>query len=164
MYDNIYELNVVENSGEERFRKTSYFIFAICLVLILIFLGIKFIGVMRGETLDNVVRFDESFTYKTSLSDGDNLANVYRSSETLEKTKNIILNKASINYKTKDIETGTMVLMNDKEFCIIYTGTLGEVLIQVSSRKYDINAGIYDSSKEVSNYYETIYYTVVNEE
>ena len=164
MYDNIYELNVVENSGEERFRKTSYFIFAICLVLILIFLGIKFIGVMRGETLDNVVRFDESFTYKTSLSDGDNLANVYRSSETLEKTKNIILNKASVNYKTKDIETGTMVLMNDKEFCIIYTGTLGEVLIQVSSRKYDINAGIYDSSKEVSNYYETIYYTVVNEE
>ncbi|MEO2508372.1 hypothetical protein ABHA01_11300 [Clostridium paraputrificum] len=164
MYDNIYELNVVENSDEERFRKTSYSIFAICLVLILIFLGIKFIGVMRGETLDNVVRFDESFTYKTSLSDGDNLANVYRSSETLEKTKNIILNKASVNYKTKDIETGTMVLMNDKEFCIIYTGTLGEVLIQVSSRKYDINAGIYDSSKEVSNYYETIYYTVVNEE
>lgn len=164
MYDNIYELNVVENSDEERFRKTSYSIFAICLVLILIFLGIKFIGVMRGETLDNVVRFDESFTYKTSLSDGDNLANVYRSSETLEKTKNIILNKASVNYKTKDIETGTMVLMNDKEFCIIYTGTLGELLIQVSSRKYDINAGIYDSSKEVSNYYETIYYTVVNEE
>ena len=154
MYDNIYELNVVENSGEERFRKTSYFIFAICLVLILIFLGIKFIGVMRGETLDNVVRFDESFTYKTSLSDGDNLANVYRSSEILEKTKDIILNKASVNYKTKDIETGTIVLMNDKEFCIIYTGTLGEVLIQVSSRKYDINAGIYDS----------IYYTVVNEE
>lgn len=164
MYDNIYELNVVENSDEERFRKTSYSIFAICLVLILIFLGIKFIGVMRGETLDNVVRFDESFTYKTSLSDGDNLANVYRSSETLEKTKNIILNKASVNYKTKDIETGTMVLMNDKEFGIIYTGTLGELLIQVSSRKYDINAGIYDSSKEVSNYYETIYYTVVNEE
>ena len=164
MYDNIYELNVVENSGEERFRKTLYFIFAICLVLILIFLGIKFIGVMRGETLDNVVRFDESFTYKTSLSDGDNLANVYRSSEILEKTKDIILNKASVNYKTKDIETGTIVLMNDKEFCIIYTGTLGEVLIQVSSRKYDINAGIYDSSKEVSNYYETIYYTVVNEE
>ena len=164
MYDNIYELNVVENSDEERFRKTSYSIFTICLVLILVFLGIKFIGVMRGETLDNVVRFDESFTYKTSLSDGDNLANVYRSSEILEKTKDIILNKASVNYKTKDIETGTIVLMNDKEFCIIYTGTLGEVLIQVSSRKYDINAGIYDSSKEVSNYYETIYYTVVNEE
>ena len=31
MYDNIYELNVVENSDEERFRKTSYSIFAICI-------------------------------------------------------------------------------------------------------------------------------------
>ena len=153
MYDNIYELNVVENSDEERFRKTSYSIFAICLVLILVFLGVKFIGVMSGETLDNVVRFDESFTYKTSLSDGENLANVYRSSQTLEKTKNSILNKASVNYKNKDIETGTIVLMNDKEICIIYTSSLGEVLIQVSSRKYDVNAGIYDATEEVKNIY-----------
>ena len=136
MYDNIYELNVVENSDEERFRKTSYSIFTICLVLILVFLGIKFIGVTKGDTLDNVVRFDENFTYKTSLSDGNNLANVYRSSETLERTKNIILNNASVNYKTKDIETGTIVLMNDKEICIIYTSTLGEVLID---RKVVVN-------------------------
>ena len=147
MYDNIYELNVVENSDEERFRKTSYSIFTICLVLILVFLGIKFIGVTKGDTLDNVVRFDENFTYKTSLSDGNNLANVYRSSETLERTKNIILNNASVNYKNKDIETGTIVLMNDKEICIIYTSSLEEVLIQVSSRKYDVNAGIYDATE-----------------
>lgn len=152
MYDNIYELNVVENSDEERFRKTSYSIFTICLVLILVFLGIKFIGVTKGDTLDNVVRFDENFTYKTSLSDGNNLANVYRSSETLERTKNIILNNASVNYKNKDIETGTIVLMNDKEICIIYTSSLEEVLIQVSSRKYDVNAGIYDATEEVKKY------------
>lgn len=153
MYDNIYELNVVENSDEERFRKTSYSIFTICLVLILVFLGIKFIGVTKGDTLDNVVRFDENFTYKTSLSDGNNLANVYRSSETLERTKNIILNNASVNYKNKDIETGTIVLMNDKEICIIYTSSLEEVLIQVSSRKYDVNAGIYDATEEVKKIY-----------
>ena len=121
--------------------------------LTLVFLGVKFIGVISGETLDNVVRFDESFTYKTSLSDGENLANVYRSSQTLEKTKNSILNKASVNYKNKYIETGTIVLMNDKEICIIYTSSLGEVLIQVSSRKYDVNAGIYDATEEVKNIY-----------
>lgn len=153
MYDNIYELNVVENSDEERFRKTSYSIFTICLVLILVFLGIKFIGVTKGDTLDNVVRFDENFTYKTSLSDGNNLANVYRSSETLERTKNIILNNASVNYKTKDIETGTIVLMNDKEICIIYTSTLGEVLIQISSSEYDANTGVYDATEEVKKIY-----------
>ncbi len=153
MYDNIYELNVVENSDEERFRKTSYSIFTICLVLILVFLGIKFIGVTKGDTLDNVVRFDENFTYKTSLSDGNNLANVYRSSETLERTKNIILNNASVNYKTKDIETGTIVLMNDKEICIIYTSTLGEVLIQISSSEYEANTGVYDATEEVKKIY-----------
>lgn len=153
MYDNIYELNVVENSDEERFRKTSYSIFTICLVLILVLLGIKFIGVTKGDTLDNVVRFDENFTYKTSLSDGNNLANVYRSSETLERTKNIILNNASVNYKTKDIETGTIVLMNDKEICIIYTSTLGEVLIQISSSEYDANTGVYDATEEVKKIY-----------
>ena len=153
MYDNIYELNVVENSDEERFRKTSYSIFTICLVLILVFLGIKFIRVTKGDTLDNVVRFDENFTYKTSLSDGNNLANVYRSSETLERTKNIILNNASVNYKTKDIETGTIVLMNDKEICIIYTSTLGEVLIQISSSEYDANTGVYDATEEVKKIY-----------
>lgn len=153
MYDNIYELNVVENSDEERFRKTSYSIFTICLVLILVFLGIKFIRVTKGDTLDNVVRFDENFTYKTSLSDGNNLANVYRSSETLERTKNIILNNASVNYKTKDIETGTIVLMNDKEICIIYTSTLGEVLIQISSSEYEANTGVYDATEEVKKIY-----------
>lgn len=83
MYDNIYELNVVENSDEERFRKTSYSIFTICLVLILVFLGIKFIGVTKGDTLDNVVRFDENFTYKTSLSDVN--AGIYDATEEVKK-------------------------------------------------------------------------------
>ena len=57
------------------------------------------------------------------------------------------------SYKTKDVETGTIVLMDDKELCIIYTSILGEILIQISSSEYDANTGVYDATEEVKKIY-----------
>lgn len=137
------------------------------LVVILLFLGAgSFFYLQNTKTpIKKFLSKSPDFTYKTSItSDLNNRekADVYETSLSLEAAAKCAI--VIVEGKTEEVqsgEDGSVAILTKNEYCFIYTGTDGEILVQISSRDYvrQSTNTLYHSSRYSHSYYRGFYYS-----
>ena len=118
------------------------------------------------STIDKYVSDNENYSYVTSVTGNEKQkAKVYSSVITLDATaKDIITGiEGDTEYVQQDDEEteGAIAILTPKEYCVIYTSMEGDVLVQVSNRKYAYTTDddLYHGSTRARHYYRRFYHS-----
>ncbi|MBQ4465424.1 MAG: DUF4178 domain-containing protein [Oscillospiraceae bacterium] len=108
----------------------------------------------------------DRYTYVTSITGNDKQkAKVYSTDYTLDAAaKDIIAGiEGDTEYVQQDDEEtdGAIAILTAKEYCVIYTSMEGDVLVQVSNRKYAYTTDddLYHGTSRAHRYYRRFYYS-----
>lgn len=139
-------------------------------IMILAFLIPSLGGLLEGvdfhitPTVQKYVGKTNHYTYVTSITGNEKQkAKVYSSDLTLDMTaKDIIAGiEGNTEYVQKDDEEteGAIAILTPKEYCLIYQSLEGQVLVQISSRKYAYTTDDdpYHSTQLTRRYYRRFY-------
>lgn len=135
-------------------------------VILLFFGGGSFFYLQNSKTpIKKFLSGSPDFTYQTSVtSDLNNRekADVYETHLTIEAAAKCVI--AIMEGKTEEVqsgEDGSVAILTKREYCFIYTGTEGEVLVQISSRDYvrQSTNTLYHSHPYSHSYYRGFYYS-----
>ena len=132
---------------------------------------------MLGAVLENIhftssisryLKKDASYTYVTSITGRDKQkADVYKapSGFTIDQTTKDIIraiegNTEYVQQDTED-EDGSVGILTQNEYALVYTSEDGDVLVQVSNRKYAYTSDndLYRGTHRSRRYYRRFYYS-----
>lgn len=142
---------------------SSIAITSIALIIIGIFIGL--FGSNKNKMSD-FIKKDSNFTYLTSITSDLNSkekANVYSTNLTVEDAAKKIID--GIDGKLEDVQENTddntVAILTKYEYCLVYTDTNNETLVQINSRLYTYSSthSPYRSNLTTSNYYRRYYYS-----
>lgn len=134
------------------------------IVFVLLFGGKS--NLFSGTSITKYLKKSTQYSYTTSITGNQKQkADVYKSFYDLDYTVKDILN--AIEGKTVDVQQNTedgdnsVAILTDKEYCLIYISEDGEVLIQISTRKYAYGSdnSPHRSSAHTRRYYKRYYYS-----
>ncbi|MGL5675950.1 MAG: DUF4178 domain-containing protein [Cellulosilyticaceae bacterium] len=117
------------------------------------------------EPIKKYLDKNTSYTYVTSVTSEVNhkqRAHVYRTSNTLDIAAKELMDKFynAIESVQDNEEDGSIALLTDKEYCLLYKGEDDKFYIQVSSRKYTYTSGQYPyyARGSTRGFYRSYYY------
>lgn len=123
-------------------------------------------GNKKHAIQDYVSNNDLNYHYSTSITgEHSQKANVYISQMDISETVTDIITgidgKTSSIMQNSEDDDNSIAILTNNEYCLIYTSTDGDTLVQVSSRKYAYytDSDPYHSSSGTSRYYRRYYYT-----
>jgi len=148
-------------------KTKSIFSFIAISIVTLIIMGI-FIGLLGSNKtkISDFIKKDSNFIYLTSITSDLNhkeKANVYSTTLTVEDAAKKIID--GINGKLEDVQENTddntVAILTKYEYCLVYTDTNNETLVQINSRLYTYSSthSPYRSNFTTSNYYRRYYYS-----
>lgn len=120
------------------------------------------------STIGKYLKNSSSYSYVTSITgNGGAKADVYKASSgsTIETTTKDIINaiEGETEYVQQDTEEedGAVGILTKKEYCLIYTSSDGDILVQVSGRKYAYTSDndLYHGTNHSRRYYRRFYYS-----
>lgn len=119
----------------------------------------------QDKSIGRFLSQNSYFTYETSITSNLNSrqkADVYRTSLPIESAAKEIIK--AIDGKTEAVQEGedqSVAILTRKEYCLIYEGTEGEVLVQISLRAYTYQStnSLYHSNPLTHAYYRRFYYS-----
>lgn len=122
-------------------------------------------------SISKYLKKSEDYTYVTSITGINNQkAKVYKaaSGSSIGSTAMNIINaidgetqKVQQDTEANEGEDASVGILTEKEYCLVYRSEDGDVLIQVSDRKYAYSndSQPYHSSRRVHSYYKRFYYS-----
>lgn len=134
-------------------------------VMLIFFIGPIISNAMNNATpkIASYLKKSSGFTYETSISGSHKQkADVYKSAYSVDTTVKMIID--AIDGKTEHVQQNTedddtsVGILTKKEYCLVYTSE-GDVLVQVSSRKYAYynDSAPYRSTSRTHRYYRRFY-------
>ncbi|MBQ5311469.1 MAG: DUF4178 domain-containing protein [Oscillospiraceae bacterium] len=156
-------------SGSRPDSKSS----GIVAIVTILFVVIPMLGAILGNihftsTIAKFLKKDANYTYVTSITGNDKQkADVYKapSGFTIDQTAKDIINaiEGDTQYVQQDSEeeNGSVGILTKKEYCLVYTSEDGDVLVQVSNRKYAYTSDndLYRGTHHSRRYYRRFYYS-----
>lgn len=145
----------------------------IAVVATIVFMVIPFLGgllenIHFTSTIAKYLKKDPGYTYVTSITGNEKQkADVYKaaSGSTIDSTSKDIIRaiEGETEYVQQDTEEddGAVGILTKKEYCLIYTSEEGDVLVQVSNRKYAYTSDndLYRGNARSRRYYRRFYYS-----
>lgn len=165
-YGNGSNMGAGIQSGTARSGIGKFIVFGIIGIFILVTAVIS--AAAQGKAIAKFLKKDSMFTYVTSItSDLNNKekADVYAASDgmTVDEAARRIID--GIEGKTEDVqqndEDDSVAILTKKEYCLVYTGTEGETMVQISSRAYVYGSTNtpYHATSRTHSYYRRFYYS-----
>ena len=141
-------------------------------IFIVISMLIAFVGTIFGNNsyaevnLSRKIQTDSRFTYVTSMTadiDNNEKADVYQSDMDVENAAKIVLLLAgeSVENVDENSEDGSVAIITNSHYCLVYTSEENTTLVQVSNRKYVYSSRHtpYHSYIYTNHFYRSYYYT-----
>ena len=150
------------------YRKIGLFVAAFIGISILIsIVGTIFAGnSYKKVDLSRAIQKDNRFTYVTSMTadiNNNQKADVYQVDMTVEDAAKIILLLAgeSVENVDESTEDGSVAIITNSHYCLVYTSEENTTLVQVSTRKYVYSSRQrpYHSYLRTGSFYRSYYYT-----
>ena len=150
------------------YRKIILFVAAFIGIGILISIAESIFAVNSHKKVDlsSAIQRDSRFTYVTSMTadiDNNQKADVYQVDTTVEDAAKIILLLAgeSVENVDENAEDGSVAIITNSHYCLIYTSEENTTLVQVSTRKYVYSSRHrpYHSYLHTGSFYRSYYYT-----
>lgn len=156
-------------SSTELNAKSGALLTAVVVIIMVIpMLGGLLQNIHFTSTIAKYLKKDASYTYVTSVTGRDKQkADVYKapSGFTIDQTTKDIINaiEGETQYVQQDTEeeNGSVGILTKKEYCLIYTSEDGDILVQVSNRKYAYTSDndLYRGTNRSRRYYRRFYYS-----
>lgn len=151
------------SSGGTYRGKSSYTLVFVIIAIAVLSIVVPIIAGAVGGSVPKIadwLKTATGFTYVTSITGTENQkADVYKSDVDLDSTAKAVIN--AVEGQTESVQQNTddgdqsIAILTQKEYCFIYISEDGDVLVQISSRKY---AYYNDASPYRSNTYSHRYY------
>lgn len=145
----------------------------VVIAIVVLIIGILFFAIVINtgsgsgkEAMSKVISTNSNFTYSTSITsdlDDTQKADVYTTSLSIEQaTKTIIdgIGGEATNVQ-ENAEDGSVAIMTDEEYCLVYKSENEDTLVQISTRRY-----VYSSTNKpyrchhsTGIYYRRYYYS-----
>lgn len=127
--------------------------------------GSAFHYLTQKDPIKKYLSTSSDFTYKTSITSDLNdrkKADIYETYLTIDTAAKKLI--AVVDGKTEDVqagEDGSVAILTKQEYCFLYIGTDGEILVQISSREYvrQSTNSLYRGSVYSRSYYRNFYYS-----
>ena len=120
------------------------------------------------STIAKYLKKSSNYTYITSVTGNERQkANVYKAPDTytIDQTARDIIYEIEGNtqyvQQDSDEAEGAIAILTKKEYCVVYPSVNGEVLVQVSNRKYAYTTDddLYEGTDRSRRYYRSFYYS-----
>lgn len=156
----------VAASASSSFTKAMIIFFVLVFIMPMLSSISITIGGNVTPSIEKYVKKRTAYTYVTSITGKENQnAQVYKSNYDLDATAKDIIN--AVDGKTVSVQQNTedgdnsIAILTKREYCFIYTSEEGDVLLQISSRKYvfTTDQDLYHSNRHAHRYYRRFYHS-----
>lgn len=158
--------NQVRRQAGRQGKGMLIFMIAVFVLPILYVIVSTIVGISKGRiTIARYLKESSVYNYVTSITGSqDEKADVYETIGDIDWTARDIIE--AINGNTVDVQQdteegeGSVAILTDKEYCLIYTSEDGNTLVQISTRKYAYynDDDPYRSDTRTRRYYRGYYY------
>lgn len=166
---NNYSNNSYDRSNVPNFsfdRKIGIFVAVFIGIGLLIFIAGTFGNSYKKVNLSRAIQKDSRFTYVTSMTadiDNNQKADIYQVDMTVEDAAKVVLLLAgeSVENVDESAEDGSVAIITNSHYCLVYTSEENTTLVQVSTRKYVYTSrnSPYHSHLHTGSFYRSYYYT-----